>query len=173
MRSTQEKYSHLLGGALESPRRYLLETHFTFQQQKILHPKLSKLLNIVGRWSKEKETTCVNAAIFTYTFPEKINKEIMETLSGLHGVQATLYKSAMQVDTIEEEQGNLAVYVVNGLAITEDFPWDRFDFLLEYDPSGDMKRDELSRSTRLRAHINLKTLAKALLDKQPVEYKGW
>ena len=97
----------------------------------------------------------------------------METLSGLHGVQATLYKSAMQVDTIEEEQGNLAVYVVNGLAITEDFPWDRFDFLLEYDPSGHMKRDELSRSTRLRAHINLKTLARALLDKQPVEYKGW
>lgn len=170
--SNQEKYGHLLGGALEPTRRYLLETHFTFQRQKILHPKLSKLLNIVGRWSKEKETGRVNAAVFTYTFPEKIIKEIMETLSGLHGVQATLFKSTMDVNTFEEE-GNLAVYVVNGLAITEDFPWDRFDFVLEYDLSGDMKREELSCSTRLRAHVSLKTLAKALLDKQPVECKGW
>ena len=162
----------MLGGALESTRKYLLETHFTFQQQTILHPKLSKLLNIVGRWSKERETRRVNSAIITHTFPEKTNKEIMETLSGLHGVQATLYKSAMEVNTIEEE-GNLAVYVVNGLAITEDFPWGSFDFVLEYDLSGEMKREELSRSTRLRAHISLKTLAKPLLDKQPVECKGW
>lgn len=172
--STQERYDHLLGGALDSTRRYLLETHFTFQQQKILHPKLSKLLNIVGRWSKEQETRNVNSAIITYTFPEKINKEIMDTLSGLHGIQATLYKSAVEVNTIEEEGPNVAVYVVNGLAITEDFPWARFDLVLEYDLSGEMKREELSRSTRLRAHINLKTLlAKALLDKQPVECKGW
>lgn len=171
--STQERYDHLLEGALDSTRRYLLETHFTFQQQKILHPKLSKLLNIVGRWSKEQETRNVNSAIITYTFPEKINKEIMDTLSGLHGIQATLYKSAMKVNTIEEEGPNVAVYVVNGLAITEDFPWARFDLVLEYDLSGEMKREELSRSTRLRAHISLKTLAKALLDKQPVECKGW
>lgn len=170
--STQEKYGDLLGGALESTRRYLLETHFTCQQQKILHPKLSKLLSIVGRWSKEKETRNLNSAIFTYTFPEKTNKEIMETLTGLHAVHATLYKSAMEVNTIEEE-GNLAVYVVNGLAITEDFPWGRFDFVLEYDLSGDMKREELSRSTRLRAHVSLKTLAKALPDKQPVGCEGW
>lgn len=162
----------MLGGALESTRRYLLETHLTFQQQKILHPKLSKLLNIVGRWRKERETGNVNSAIFTYNFPEKINKEIMETLSGLHGVQATLYKSAMEVNAIEEE-GNFAVFVVNGLAITEDFPWGKFDFVLEYDLSGDMRREELSRSTRLRAHISLKTLAKVLQDKQPVECKGW
>ena len=170
--STQEKYGDLLGGALESTRTYLLETHFTLQQQKILHPKLSKLLSIVGRWSKENGTRILNSAIFTYTFPEKTNKEIMETLSGLHGIQATLYKSAMEVNTIEEE-GNLAVYVVNGLAITEDFPWGTFDFVLEYDLSGGMKREELSRSTRLRAHISLKTLAKALLDKQPVGCEGW
>ena len=163
----------MLGGALESTRRYLLETHLTFQQQKILHPKLSKLLNIVGRWSKEQETRNVNSAIITYHFPEKTNKEIMETLSGLHGVQVALYKSAMEVNTIEEEEGNLTVYVVNGLAITEDFPWGRFDFVLEYDLSGEMKREELSRSTRLRAHISLKTLAKTLLDKQPVECTGW
>ena len=96
----------------------------------------------------------------------------METLSGLHGVQAALYKSAMGVNTVEED-GNLAVYVVNGLAITEDFPWGSFDFVLEYDLSGEMKREELSCSTRLRAHISLKTIAKALQDKQPVECKGW
>ena len=95
----------------------------------------------------------------------------MDTLSGLHGVQAALYKSAMGVNTVEE--GNLPVYVVNGLAITEDFPWGRFDFVLEYDLSGEMKREELSCSTILRAHISLKTIAKALLDKQPVECKGW
>ena len=76
------------------------------------------------------------------------------------------------MNTIEEE-GNLAVYVVNGLAITEDFPWDRFDYVLEYDPSGEMKREELSHSTRLRAHISLKTIAKAILVKQPIECKGY
>lgn len=171
--STQEKYCHLLGGALESTRRYLLETHFTFQQQKILHPKLSKLLSIVARWSKEQETASANSAIITYHFPEKINKEIMETLSGLHGVQATLYRPAKKVNTIEEEEGKLAVYVVNGLAVTEDFPWSRFDFVLDYDLNGAMKREELSCSSRLRAYISLKTIAKALLDKQPVESNGW
>jgi len=97
----------------------------------------------------------------------------METLSGLHGVQAALYKSAMDVNSIGAEEGNLTVYVVNGLAITEDFPWGRFDFVLEYDLSGEMNREELSRSTRLKAHISLKTLAKTLLDKQPVECTGW
>ncbi|KAL9950980.1 hypothetical protein ACROYT_G043564 [Oculina patagonica] len=168
--STQEKYGRLLGGALESTRRYLLETHFTFQQQKILHPKLSKLLNIVARWSKEQETDSAKAAIITYTFPEKTNKEIIETLSGLHGVQATLYKSATDVDTLEEE-GKLYVYVVNGLSITEDFPWGIFDFVLDYDLNGTMEREVLSRSSQLRAHISLKTIARALLDK-PLETKG-
>ena len=170
--STQEKYGRLLGGALESTRRYLFETHFTFQQQKILHPKLSKLLNIAARWSKEKETGNVKAAIITYTFPEKTNKEIIETLSGLHGVEVSLYQSATAVDAIEEGDGKLAVYVVNGLAITEDFPWSRFDFMLDYDLSGTMSREELSRSSALRAHVSLKTVAKALLDKQPLEAKG-
>lgn len=170
--STHEKYGHLLEGALESTRRYLLETHFTFQQQRLLHPKLSKLLKIVGRWSKDQETRSVNSAIITYTYPEKITKEIIETLSGLKGVQATLYKSAMDVNTIEEE-GTLAVYVVNGLAITEDFPWSRFDFVLDYDLSGEIKREELSRSSRLRAYISLKTIGKALLNEQAVECKGW
>ena len=170
--STQEKSGRLLGGALESTRRYLFETHFTFQQQKILHPKLSKLLNIVARWSKEKETGKVKAAIITYTFPEKTNEEILETLSGLHGVEVSLYQSATEVDAIGEGDGKLAAYVVNGLAITEDFPWSSFDFVLDYDLSGTMRREELSRSSTLRAHVSLKTVAKALLDKQPLEAKG-
>jgi len=77
------------------------------------------------------------------------------------------------VNSIGAEEGNLTVYVVNGLAITEDFPWGRFDFVLEYDLTGEMNREELSRSTRLRAHIILETLVKTLLDKQPVECTGW
>ncbi len=162
----------MLGGALESTRIYLLETHFTFQQQKILHPKLFKLLNIVARWSKEQETGSAKAAIITYTFPEKTNKEIIETLSGLQGVQATLFKSATEVNTVEDE-GKLSVYVVNGLSITEDFPWGIFDFVLDYDLNGTMEKEELSRSSQLKAHICLKTIARALLDKQPrLETKG-
>lgn len=168
--STQEKYGRLLGGALESTRRYLFETHFTFQQQKILHPKHSKLLNIVARWSKEQETGSARAAIITYTFPEKTNQEIIETLSGLQGVESTLYKSATEVNTVEEE-GKLSVYVVNGLAITEDFPWSIFDFVLDYDLNGTMEREVLSCSSQLRGHISLKTIARALLDR-PVETKG-
>lgn len=71
-----------------------------------------------------------------------------------------------------EEEGTLSVYVVNGLAITEDFPWSIFDFVLDYDMNGTMEREVLFRSSQLRAHISLKTIARALLDKQPLESKG-
>ena len=174
--STQEKHGRLLGGALESTRRYLFETHFTFQQEKILHPKLTKLLTLVARWSKEQDlrNTKASCAIITYTFPEKTSKEILETLSGLHGVQATLYKSAAEVNTAQEDKDNvkLDIYVVNGLAVTEDFPWASFDFVLDYDPSGTIRREELTRSSKLQARVSLTTIAKALLDKQPIETKG-
>lgn len=75
-----------------------------------------------------------------------------------------LYKLVMDVNIFEEE-GNLVVYVVNGLVIIEDFLWDRFDFVLEYDLSGDMKWEEFFCSIRLRVYISLKILVKVFLDK--------
>ena len=159
--STQEKYGSLLGGALESSRRYLFETHFTLQQRKILHPKLSKLLNIVAQWGKARGH--VTAAIFTYAFPQKLNHEIIESLSGVQGVQVKLYTSAAEINGMRNN-GKLAVYIVSASAITEDFPWGSFDFVLDYDLNIAMKREELSRSRRLRVHISLRTTAKTLLD---------
>lgn len=161
-----------MGGALESTRRYLFETHFAFQQQNILHPKLSKLVSIVAQWSKEQDTGTANAAIIIYTFPEKLTKEITETLSGLHGVQTMLYKTAIEMNTMEEGNGKLIVYVINGLAITEDFPWGRFDYVLDYDLSRSITREELSHSTRIKTRIMLKTMAKALMENQSIESEG-
>ncbi|XP_066015479.1 protein shortage in chiasmata 1 ortholog-like [Pocillopora verrucosa] len=158
--SINEKYSSLIGGALESTRRYLFETRFAFEQQKIIHPKLSKLLTIVAKWSKDQEACSANAAIIVYTFHEKLTKEITETLSGLHGVQTRLFNKDTEINALQEENGQLVIYVVNGLAASEDFPWASFDFVLDYNPSGTVTREELSRSTRLKSHVILKTISK-------------
>lgn len=72
----------------------------------------------------------------------------------------------------DNDEVKLDIYIVNGLAITEDFPWGTFDFVLDYDPSGTIRREELTRSSKLQAHVSLKTIAKALLDKQPIDTKG-
>lgn len=83
-----------------------------------------------------------------------------------------LYKTAIEMNTMEEENGKLVVYVINGLAITEDFPWGRFDYVLDYDLSGSITREELSHSTRLKTRITLKTMAKALMENQSIESEG-
>ena len=172
MSLTQERYGSLLGGALESTRRYLFETHFNFQEGKILHPKLLKLLNIVAQWSKEKDVSDERAAIIAYTFPEKVKNEIRETLSGLHGIQVKLYKSTTDLNELQAK-GMLAVYLIGALDIREDFAWDSFDFVLDYDPTTSIERETLSRSSRLKDYVRLRTVAKALLDEQSaLESKG-
>ena len=170
--SINEKYSSFIGGALESTRRYLFETHFAFEQQKIIHPKLSKLLTIVAKWSKDQEACSANAAIIVYTFHEKLTKEITETLSGLHGVQTRSFNKGTEINALEEENGKLVIYVVNGLAASEDFPWASFDFVLDYNLSGTVTREELSRSTRLKSHVVLKTISKVSMGNHLSEAKG-
>lgn len=170
--SINEKYSSLIGGALESTRRYLLETRFAFEQQKIIHPKLSKLLTIVAKWSKDQEACSANAAIIVYTFHEKLTKEITETLSGLHGVQTRLFNKDTEINALQEENGQLVIYVVNGLAASEDFPWASFDFVLDYNPSATVTREELSRSTRLKSHVILKTISKVSMGNHLSEAEG-
>jgi len=89
----------------------------------------------------------------------------METLSGVQGIDVKLYESAAEINV--EEEGKLAIYLISVLAIGKDFPWDSFDYVLDYDLNTTMKREQLSRSSRLKAHISLRTMAKALPDKQP------
>ena len=161
--STQEKYGGSLRGALESTRRYLFETHFSFRQRKVLHPKLLKLLGLAAQWSKEGKASHLTAAIFTYAFPQNLNNEIIETLSGVNGVQVRLYTSATEINEVVCD-GNLVIYVVSALSVTEDFPWGSFDFVLDYDLNAVMRREELSSSRRLKAHINLRTKAETQLD---------
>ena len=167
MSLTQERYGSLLGRALESTRRYLFETHFNFQEGKILHPKLSKLLNIVAQWSKEQDASDERAAIIAFMFPEKLKNELRETLSGLHGIQVKQYKSATDLNEFQAE-GMLAVYLISALDISEDFPWDSFDFVLDYDPTTSTEREKLSHSSRLKDYVRLRAVAKALLDEQSV-----
>ena len=170
--STQEKYGGSLRGALESTRRYLFETHFTFRQRKVLHPKLLKLLCLAAQWSKEGNASHLTAAICTYAFPQNLNNEIIETLSGVNGVQVRLYKSAAEINEVGCD-GNLVIYVVSALSVTEDFPWGSFDFVLDYDLNAVMRREELSRSRRLKAHINLRTKAETQLDQnRALEVQG-
>lgn len=170
--SINEEHSSLIRGALESTRRYLVKTHFTFEQQKIIHPKLSKLLSIVAQWSKDQDAHSANAAIIVYTFPEKLTKEITEILSGLHGVQTRLFNKDTGINTSREENGQMVIYIVNGLATNEDFPWKRFDFVLDYDLTGTITREELSRSTILKSHITLKTMSKIPVEKHSTEAEG-
>ena len=170
--STQEKYGGSLLGALESTRRYLFETHFTFRQRKVLHPKLLKLFCLAAQWSKEGNASHLTAAICTYAFPQNLNNEIIETLSGVNGVQVRLYTSAAEINEVDCD-GNLVIYVVSALSVTEDFPWGSFDFVLDYDLNAVMKREELSRSSRLKAHINLRTKAETQLDQnRALEVQG-
>ena len=105
----------------------------------------------------------MRAAIITYAFPQKLNNEIMEALSGLQGVQVKLYKTAAEMKELENE-GVLAVYLVSALAICEDFPWNSFDFVLDYDLNTTLQREELSRCSRLKEYITLKTVSKGLAD---------
>lgn len=71
--------------------------------------------------------------------------------------------SAAEMKELEGE-GKLAVYLVSALAIAEDFPWNSFDFVLDYDLNTMMQREELSSSSRLKEHITLKTVSKGLAD---------
>ena len=165
--STQENYNSILEGALESPRRFLLETHLVFQQSKILHPKLSKLLNIVARLSEVVDVSHKRmAAIITHTFPDKVNVEIEEMMSCLQGVKVNLYKS---VTDLNEFQGDvkLSVYLINALHLDEDFPWDSFDFVLDYDSNVMNKREGILRSARLKDYVTFITVPRAIPHNEP------
>ena len=155
----------LLGEALEPTRRYLFETHFTFHQRNILHPKLSKLLTIAAQWSKGQDADHERAAIITYSFPEKLHNEILETLSGLQGIQAKLFKPAADMNEFQEVDA-LLVYLISALDIGEDFPWGSFDHVLDYDLTTTIRRVELPCTSKLKSRTSLRTIAKALRDDQ-------
>lgn len=166
--ATQEKYGSLLGDVLEPTRRYLFETLFTFHQRKILHPKLSKLLTIAAQWTKGQDADHERAAIITYSFPEKLHNEILETLSGLQGIQVKSFKPAADMTEVQDV-GALLVYLISALDIGEDFPWGSFDYVLDYDLTATIRRVELPCTSKLKSRTSLRTMAKALRDDQPAD----
>lgn len=93
-------------------------------------------------------------------------------MSGLHGVQTRSFNKGTEINALEEENGQLVIYVVNGLAASEDFPWASFDFVLDYNLSGTVTREELPRSTRLKSHIVLKTISKVSMGNNLSEAEG-
>ena len=93
-------------------------------------------------------------------------------MSGLHGVQTRLFNKDTEINALQEENGQMVIYVVNGLAASEDFPWASFDFVLDYNLSGTVTRVELSRSPRLKSHVILKTISKVSMGNHLSEAEG-
>ena len=161
---------------MEPTQRHLFQTHVQFQQSNVLHPKLSKLLAIVRQWAKDKslqqDTHDTRALIIIYTYPEQTSKDILESLSAVKEARVMLYRSVDGVNSTDTD-GKLDVYVVSALAINDDFPWQNFDFILEYDQIPKVtKKDIFSMNRRLKAYINLKAITKALPEAQPIQTTG-
>lgn len=173
--TAQEKHISVLNGALEPLRRYLFERHLAFQHSNTIHPKLSNLLNIVVQLSKEKDADHKKTvAVVTYAFPDKINDEIKETISGLPEVDVKLYQSASDINE-PTASGKLLVYLINGLHLNEGIAWNSFDYVVDYDANTAIRSGEgFPFRSGLKNNVTFTTVTREIrLNKEPtLQSKG-
>lgn len=173
--TAEEKHLNVIKGALEPLRRYLVERHLAFQHSNTIHPKLSNLLNMVVQLSKEKDADRKKTvAVVTYAFPDKINDEIKETISGLPEVEVKLYQSALDINE-HTASAKLLVYLINGLHLSEGIAWNSFEYVVDYDPNTTIRSSEGVPSRRgLKNKVTFTAVTRELrLNKEPtLQSKG-
>ena len=155
---TQERHGPLIGNALESVRRYLFKSHFQFQQARLLHPKLTKLLPTVAQWTRTPDQEAprhpVRILLLLSRCPHDLYKEIAEALGTLPSARVALYDGAEGASSVVELLTTRNVVATALSSITARFPWSEFDFVVEYEHVAGAAREDLyAGNGRLKQHL--------------------
>ena len=164
----------MIGGALEPSRRHLFKVQFHFQQARLLHPKLSKLLTTVGQWLQNhpKEGGQARVLLLLNRYPDQLYKEISEALTTLPLLRVGLYSPDRGADILGFLR-NHDVAVVTLSTITPEFSWKAFDYVIEYEYRCGVTREDLyAGNSRLKQHLALRSYNKHVDTTQLIQAKG-
>lgn len=127
-----EKYVDYIGNALESIRRHLFNAHFKFQQNSVLHPKITTVLDTIRHWTTDEQrfTGDSKVLITANRHTDQLYKELREIITSFGGIRVSLFMDASDVDCIDSSD----VVVASTEAVhAVQFPWNLFSFVIEYE----------------------------------------
>lgn len=127
-----EKYVDYIGNALESIRRHLFNAHFKFQQNSVLHPKITKVLDTIRQWTTENQRLSDNSKVLIIAnrHTDQLYKELKEIISSFGGIPVSLFMDTSDLDGLDSSDVVVAsTEAVNGV----QFPWCLFSFVIEYE----------------------------------------